>query len=81
MSQQPKQPKSIWMKVAMEKMRTGARLCKMHAPNLPHGYGYFVCPGGYVTNAKAKAIQDRPDVWPGKDGLFPWFSQTWRMGV
>lgn len=76
-----KEQKSIGMKAALAGMQRGACLCKMHAPDMPNGYGYFVVPGGYVTNTEAKSIQDRPDVWQGKDGLFPGFSQTWRMGA
>jgi hypothetical protein len=68
----------ILFKTALEHMRRGAKLMKMHAPG--GELTYFVVPGGHVSEKDAEKLKQRPDVHAQNDGLFPGVSQTWHMG-
>jgi hypothetical protein len=41
--------------------------------------GWYIVPGGEVTEKVAIALLERPDVQPNADGLFPGISQTFKM--
>jgi hypothetical protein len=71
-------PKS-WIKYerAIDLMRGGGRLCKMH--NGGGGFTHYLVPGGLVTTDTAEKIKQHPFVHPGQDGLFPGLDQTWAM--
>jgi hypothetical protein len=72
----PKNP-PLSLKKAMNAMRLGARLVKMH--QVATGPGFFVCPGGPVSRETASAIMKHPLVRGAGDSLFHGLDQTWRM--
>jgi hypothetical protein len=43
------------------------------------GPGWFIVPGGLVSDATAAKIREHPTIVAGEDGLFPNCDQTWRM--
>jgi hypothetical protein len=55
---------------------TGRPLMQMHNKN---GIGWYIVPGGEVTEKVATELVERPDVQPSADGLFPGISQTFKM--
>jgi hypothetical protein len=61
---------------AADLMREGRSLMQMHSGN---GVGWYIVPGGEVTEKVATALLERPDVQPNADGLFPGISQTFKM--
>jgi hypothetical protein len=61
---------------ALELMREGRPLMRMHTV---HGMQWFVVPGGQINNSTAEKILARPDVQPGREGLFPQCEQTFRL--
>lgn len=61
---------------ALDLMRTGAVLVKMHERTR---VSHYVVPGGRVADATADQIEQRPDVVGQRDGLFPQHDQCWRM--
>ena len=61
---------------AIDRMRGGARLIKLHTGN---GFARYVVPGGEVTTVTAEKIKEHPLVRGGKDGLFPGHDQTWMI--
>jgi hypothetical protein len=61
---------------ALELMREGKLLMKMHTPS---GMRWFVVPGGQITDAVATRILARPDVQPHDSGLFPGCEQTFQL--
>jgi hypothetical protein len=64
------------LKRAIDHMHRGSCLIRMHSSS---GAGWFVVPGGPVSDATAAKIREHPAVIGGKDGLFPKCDQTWRM--
>jgi hypothetical protein len=68
--QEPKKP--LTLKRALDFMRSGSCLLKQAST-------FYVVPGGLIDDRTALAIQKRPDVWSGKDGLWPGHDQTWRL--
>jgi hypothetical protein len=57
-------------------MREGRSLMQMHGR---YRVGWYIVPGGEVTEKVAIALLERPDVQPNADGLFPGISQTFKM--
>jgi hypothetical protein len=68
--------KSIKYDRAVDLMRSGSRLCKMHANG---GSEHFMVPGGRITDAVAARIKEHPLICSGQDGLFPGLNQTWKL--
>jgi hypothetical protein len=60
---------------AIELMRGGRHLVKMHAP---HGVQWYIVPGGPVSDDVAQWLLARADIQPSADGLFPGISQTFK---
>jgi hypothetical protein len=68
-----------------DRMRSGAVLMMM---NTVFGKKWYVVgktsaykgPGREVSEEIAKALIKEPDVYEGKDGLFPGISQTYHIG-
>jgi hypothetical protein len=71
--------KPIPFKRAIDMMRLGSRLLKMHTHSSPEGFAHYVVPGGNVTLITADKIKNHPLVHAGMDGLFPGHSQTWKI--
>jgi hypothetical protein len=61
---------------AIDLMRENKPLMKMHTPS---GMAWFVLGGGRIPDVVAEHIIARPDVEPGRDGLFSNLSQTYRL--
>jgi hypothetical protein len=61
---------------ALELMRENKPLMLMHTPS---GVAWFVLGGGRIPDVVAEHIIARPDVEPGRDGLFSNLSQTFRL--
>lgn len=82
MNKPVKQPqKEIGFKKAIDIMRKpGTRLIRMRQDAALDGFAHYVVPGGYVSADTAQKIKDHPQVFAGKDGLFPGHDQTWRLG-
>ena len=56
----------------------GHTLCVVHTKS---GDEYFVAPSGSaVTEAVARRIIRRPDIWPCDAGLLADHPQTWKLG-
>jgi hypothetical protein len=62
---------------AIDRMRQpGAHLIQTHGA---YGNVHYVVPGGYVEPATAERLKKHPLVRAGEDGLFPGYTQTWRV--
>ena len=61
---------------AAELMRAGRPLMQMHCGS---GVGWYIVPGGEVSEKVATKLLEDPDVQPSADGLFPGISQTFKM--
>jgi hypothetical protein len=71
-------PPALKLEQALQCMRTGAKLVRMHGkPSDQHHW--FIVPGGSVSDIVASKILDHPSVIGGNDGLFPQHDQTWSM--
>jgi hypothetical protein len=73
-----KQPPGLKLEQALQRMRCGARLVRMHGA-LNGSSIWCVIPGGITTDVVASKIRAHPAVVAGEDGLFPGHDQTWRM--
>jgi hypothetical protein len=56
--------------------KPGARLVRMFTKN-PAEFQWYIIPGGAIGIHVAEKLIERPDVFPGRDGLFPGIDQTW----
>jgi hypothetical protein len=61
---------------ALELMREGRLLMRMHGVDRPR---WYVVPGGQIADNVAERILKRPDVQPYDSGLFPGHPQTYRL--
>ena len=71
------QTKTLQFRLAIERMRAGARLINMHGS--ARDRHWFIIPGGPVTDETAEQIRQHPSIDGEKDGLFPGHDQTYRM--
>jgi hypothetical protein len=58
------------VRTAADLMRRGRPLVQMHKRN---GVGWYMVPGGELTERVALTLFERPDVQPSGDGLFAVF--------
>jgi hypothetical protein len=73
-------PKYLTEREALNLLREGCVLCLTHT-QLKSGNEYFIAPnGGAVSEAVARDIIRRSDVWAADAGLFTDHPQSWKLG-